>query len=141
MIDSIAMAASTAANIGRRLRWLREAFERLDPLQHSQGQWANAMSIPVDRLNRYENGRRNVPLYLLSRIIYASGASANYMLFGVIEDGYMPDWLERDLIEHHRLELTPLPMHLENRRQFLASCDAPRGSAPSGLKLDAGEKK
>jgi len=129
MSDDVARKARKASlqNIGARLRWLREAFEAREPLRHSQAQWARALRITPEMLNRIELGRTQAPMHVLQRIIYFSGASANFVLFGVVGDGVTLDWLEQDLLEGHAIDLRTLPNFLEGRAMSFASNPPPDG--------------
>jgi hypothetical protein len=52
-------------------------------------------------LSRIENGKTQPPLHILQRIIYYSGVSPGFVLFGVIGDGYMDQWLTQYLLQTH----------------------------------------
>jgi hypothetical protein len=113
------------ARVGERLRWVREAYEEREPLQHAQVQWARALRISPEMLNRIELGRTQAPMHVLQRIIYYSGASPAYALFGVIGDGYMAGWLEKALLAHHAAELSTFPKFREQRSMMLRSIEEP----------------
>jgi transcriptional regulator with XRE-family HTH domain len=115
----------TLLRVGERLRWLREAYEEREPLHHAQAQWARALRISPEMLNRIELGRTQAPMHVLQRIIYYSGASPAYVLFGVIGDGYMAEWLEAALLAHHATELSTLPKFRELRAMNLPSFAEP----------------
>jgi hypothetical protein len=127
-VPSSAARADALQRVGERLRWVREAYEEREPLQHSQAQWARALRISPEMLNRIELGRTQAPMHILQRIIYYSGASPAYVLFGVIGDGYMVAWLEKALRTHHAEELSTLPKFRELRAMTLQSIEeqAPR---------------
>jgi len=111
--------------VGERLRWVREAYEEREPLQHAQAQWARALRISAEMLNRIELGRTQAPMHVLQRLIYYSGASPAYVLFGVTGDGYMAAWLERALLSRHAAELSTLPKFRELRAMMLQSAEEP----------------
>ena len=115
----------TLRRVGERLRWVREAFEARKPLHHSQAQWAKVLRISPEMLNRIELGRTQAPMHILQRIIYYSGASPAYVLFGVIGDGYMAEWLEEALVAKHAAELSTLPKFRELRAMTLQSIEEP----------------
>ena len=104
--------------IGIRLRWLREAFEAAEPGQHSQAQWARAMRVTPEMLNRIELGRYQAPLHVLQRITYFSGASPWYVLFGAVGDSDLP-WLDEALLAAHPGDLQTLPRFREVRAMTL----------------------
>jgi len=119
------------ARVGERLRWVREAYKEREPLKHAQAQWARALRVSPEMLNRIELGRTQAPMHILQRIIYYSGASPAYVLFGVTGDGYMVARLEKALLARHALELTTLPKFRELRATILRSIEEP-APRPSG---------
>ena len=90
--------------IGQRVRWIREAYEKREPFRHSQAQWAKALQITPEMLNRIELGR-SVPLDVILRIIYRSGASCDYVFWGVLDPAAMLEWLHQSLLADHRSDL------------------------------------
>jgi hypothetical protein len=121
----------TLLRVGERLRWVREAWEEREPLHHAQAQWARAMHISPEMLNRIELGRTQAPMHVFQRIIYYSGASPAYVLFGVIGDNYMYEWLETALLSRHAAELSTLPKFRELRAMTLQAIEEP-GPRPGG---------
>ena len=90
--------------MGLRVRWIREAYEAREPFQHSQAQWAASLGITPEMLNRIELGK-HIPHDVVFRVIYRSGASLDYLVWGVLEEGRMLDWLYLSLKASHRAEL------------------------------------
>lgn len=111
--------------IGERLRWVREAYEAREPGFHSQAQWARALRITPEMMNRIELGRAWLAPHILQRVIYYTGVSADYVLFGVVADGYMMQWLEAALKVAHPTELRSLPRFREDRSMILRSIPQP----------------
>ena len=101
-------------DIGKRLRWLREAYEQREPLHHGQAQWAQAFGISPPSLSRYEAGLISPPAYVLSDIALQSDASMDYLFFGVLSAD-MPPWLRQSLLTAHPGELL-LPETFESLR-------------------------
>src|SRR5947209_395643 len=83
-------------NMGKRIRWVREAYEEREKLQHSQAQWAQALGVSKTMMSRIESGQI-APIDILFRIIYRSGASLDYLVWGVLDRGAMLDWLYKYL--------------------------------------------
>ena len=117
--------ADALMRVGERLRWVRESYEAHEPMQHSQAQWARALRISPEMLNRIELGRTQAPMHVLQRIIYYSRASPSYVLFGVIGDGHMAAWLEKALLAQHAADLSTLPKFREQRSMILRSIEEP----------------
>jgi DNA-binding XRE family transcriptional regulator len=86
--------------IGQRLRWIREAYEAREPLQHSQQQWAQALGIPPSTLSRWENGKQIPQLNVLLDLVYLSGATMDYVFFGTLSRAMLP-WLRDALLHAH----------------------------------------
>lgn len=122
--ESAAARREALERVGERLRWLREAYEAREPLRHSQAQWARVLRITPEMLNRIELGRTQAPMHVLQRLIYYLGASPGYVLFGVVQDGYMVRWLEQALIQAHPGELSTLPKFREDRAKNLQAIEA-----------------
>ena len=91
--------------IGQRIRWVRQAYEDCEPGKHSQAQWARALGITPETYNRIELGRFMASPEVLIRIIHFSGISADYVLFGVLDDLVILDWLNRALHREHGAHL------------------------------------
>lgn len=87
------------AEIGNRLRWLREA------LGHSQVEWAKRFKITRMALNKWEAGTRLPNLEILVTICDASGASTDYLIRGIVTLGMPPELVE-PLYRLHGRELT-----------------------------------
>ena len=123
--ESAAARLEALTRVGERLRWLREEYEAREPLKHSQAQWARVLRITPAMLNRIELGRTQAPMHVLQRLIYYLGASPGYVLFGVIQDGYMVRWLEQALLHAHPGEFVTLPKFREDRSRNLLAIEAP----------------
>ena len=104
--------------IGVRVRWIREAYEKREPFQHSQAQWAKALGITPEMLNRIELGR-HTPLDIILRITYRSGACVDYVFWGVPIRELMLDWLYLSLLADHRRELLTVDQFLKVRSKRL----------------------
>jgi hypothetical protein len=105
-------------HIGMRVRWIREAYEKREPFRHSQAAWAAALRVTPEMLNRIELGR-SVPLDVILRIIYRSGASCDYVFWGVLDPGAMLEWLHQSLLADHRADLTRADPWLQTRSRRL----------------------
>ena len=81
-----------------RLVWLRNAYA------HSQKQWAAALGVLPSVLNKWEMGTRSPNLDILVAIIDATGATADYVLLGLLTE-QMKLELAAWLWEHHPDEL------------------------------------
>lgn len=110
--------AAMNLQIGRRVRWLREAYEKREPFRHSQAQWAEALQITREMFNRIELGR-SVPLDVILRIIYRSGASLDYVFWGVLDRHSMLEWLYQSLLADHRADLQTLDRFQATRSRRL----------------------
>jgi hypothetical protein len=104
--------------IGERVRWIREAYEKREPFRHSQAQWARALQITPEMMNRIELGR-SVPLDVILRIIYRSGACVDYVFWGVLDRRLMLEWLYLSLLADHRAALTTVDRFLKTRSKRL----------------------
>lgn len=127
-----AARAASMRHIGARIRWVREAYETLEPLQHSQMQWARALNITPEMLNRIELGKVWAQPHVIQRIMYFAGVSANFLFFGVLGDGVTVERIEQALIEAQALEAQTLPRFLEDRArtlQLTAARQARQGGA------------
>lgn len=80
-------SAEILREIGDHLRWWREAWETIDPGRHSQQQWAEFFGIQKSTLSRWESGTTVPNLDKLVTIVLTTGATMDYVFFGV----YSPD--------------------------------------------------
>jgi hypothetical protein len=80
--------------------------------------WARALQITPEMLNRIELGR-SIPLDIILRIIYRSGASLDYLFWGVLDERAMLHWLYLSLLSDHRRELTSLDQFQKTRSRRL----------------------
>ena len=108
--------------IGARMRWIREAYEAREPFAHSQKQWAEALDIQASLLSRFENGNQMAPPDILIRLVYYSGASMDYLFFGVLSEDMLP-WLRKVLAAAH-------PTDVSSSRAFLSDRDVKLRSGP-----------
>jgi transcriptional regulator with XRE-family HTH domain len=86
------------ARLGRRIRFVREAYESAHPLHHSQSQWASYLGITPEMMNRIENGKAEAPAHILARIFIGAGVSPAFYYTGVLEKTPMTlKWLYVEL--------------------------------------------
>ena len=116
--DRATEIAEMNRQIGVRVRWIREAYEKREPFHHSQAQWARALGITPEMLNRIELGK-SIPLDVILRIIYRSGACVDYVFWGVLDRRLMLDWLYLSLLADHRAALTTVDRFLKVRSRRL----------------------
>lgn len=119
--------------IGRRVRWLREAWERQEEGLHSQAQWAAALSVTAEMMSRIENGRQLAPVDVLVKIITFSGASADYVLLGVVNEQAMRQWLYESLMARHGGDLMTFERYQENLQQKFGTTPSRHAPRSSGL--------
>jgi transcriptional regulator with XRE-family HTH domain len=105
VINKRTASVELLAEIGERLRWVREAHESLEPLQHSQAQWAAALGVSASSLSRWESGKQLPILQVLHDHVYLSGVDFNYLFFGVLSSRMMPTI--RDVLAKAHPELQP----------------------------------
>jgi len=86
-------------DIGQRLQWLREAFG------HTQAQWARALQITPQQLNKWEAGTRMPNLDALVDIVRSFRASFDYLFQGHLSQEMAPE-LRARLFELHGSQLT-----------------------------------
>ena len=93
--------------IGQRIQWLREATG------HTQAQWARALKVTPQKLNKWEAGTRTPNLDDLVIIVKSTRASFDYLFLGRLTYEMNPELLEH-LFEAHgdQLELGVLPPRL-----------------------------
>ena len=84
--------AEMRVDFGRRLRLVRGVLAEAVPGQHSQKHWRDWLRVPQYALSKWENGIQFPPPQLIADICWATGVSADYLLFGVISDAIDP-WL------------------------------------------------
>lgn len=108
--------------IGGRMRWIREAYEAREPFAHSQQQWAAAFDIQASLLSRFENGKQMAPPDVLIRLMWFTGASMDYLFFGVLSDDMLP-WLRKALAAAH-------PTDVSSKHAFLSHRDVSLRSGP-----------
>jgi transcriptional regulator with XRE-family HTH domain len=93
--------------IGERLGWIREEYERREPLHHGVGQWARALGVSASLLSRVERGEQTASLDLIDRICYFSGASVDFVFWGLLTP-YMDPWLADALRRAHPTRIEEL---------------------------------
>jgi transcriptional regulator with XRE-family HTH domain len=103
--------------IGDRLRWVREAHEILEPLQHSQAQWAAALGVSASSLSRWESGKQLPILQVLENHVYLSGVDFNYLFFGVLSSRILPK--VRDVLRREHPELYDEEVYFRDRDRRL----------------------
>jgi transcriptional regulator with XRE-family HTH domain len=144
VINKRTASVELLAEIGERLRWVREAHEILEPLQHSQAQWAAALGVSASSLSRWESGKQLPILQVLENHVYLSGVDFNYLFFGVLSSKIMPkirEVLQREHPELHnealyfrdrdrRLQTSPLRQAMPRQRR------ARRSRSPSQTSND-----
>lgn len=84
--------------IGQRIKWLREA------LGHTQSDWARALHISNQQLNKWEAGTRMANLDALVTIVLSTGASFDYLFLGRLTQE-MNQELVAALYDQHGSEL------------------------------------
>jgi transcriptional regulator with XRE-family HTH domain len=92
------MSVELTVEVGTRLQWLRDSFN------HNQNQWANALALTPQMLNKWERGTRAPNLDKLISICEATGCTMDYLFrarVGLDVRKELRDWLW----ENHRLEL------------------------------------
>jgi transcriptional regulator with XRE-family HTH domain len=99
-------------DFGRRLRWLREACEELEPGMHSQEQWAEACNVDPATMSRWEHGFVGNNFDALVRIALSTEVDMDYLFLGVVPD-WTPEPLRKLLHQRHPALLT--------RTQFAAT--------------------
>jgi transcriptional regulator with XRE-family HTH domain len=78
--------------IGQRLRWLREAMGEIEgPERHTQLNLARTLRRAHSAVSRWESGETAVPAHVVNRIVFAYGASWNYVYGGIIDDLMDPE--------------------------------------------------
>jgi transcriptional regulator with XRE-family HTH domain len=141
-INKRTASAELLAEIGERLRWVREAHESLEPLQHSQAQWAAALGVSASSLSRWESGKQLPILQVLENHVYLSGVDFNYLFFGVLSSRIIPRIRDVLLREHpelhnevayfrdrdHRLQISPLRQAIPRQRRARKSRSPSRSS-------------
>jgi len=90
--------------IGKRVRWVREAYDAREPGQHTQQMWADALGINGATLSRWENGKMLPMVDIFYRFTFLTGADFNYLFFGVLSARMIP-WLRDQLAQMHPAEL------------------------------------
>jgi len=88
------------AEVGDRLRWVREAFEARQPGQHTQAAWAVNFGVSAASFSRWESGKLLPNLDALYRLVYLTGCDFNYVFFGVLSGQIVP-WLRDELARAH----------------------------------------
>src|SRR5215472_8292266 len=100
--------------IGQRVRWIRDAHEEHDRFHNSQAQWATSLDIPPSDLSRYERGEKLIPVDFIITISQLSGATEQYLLYGVLDEtDRMEPWLRKALKERPHQS----PAEAERQRQ------------------------
>ena len=79
-------------DFGRRLRWLREACEELDPGMHSQEQWAQVYDLSPATISRWEKGLIGNNFDVLISIALSTEVDMDYLFLGVV-----PEWTPKPL--------------------------------------------
>ena len=74
--------------IGQRIQWLREATG------HTQAQWARALKVTPQKLNKWEAGTRTPNLDDLVIIVKSTRASFDYLFLGRLTYEMNPELLE-----------------------------------------------
>jgi transcriptional regulator with XRE-family HTH domain len=90
--------------MGRHLRWLRDAYEEIQPGRHNQGQWAAMLGVNASQLSRWENGTQVPHLDQLCSIVLSTRCSFDYLIFGVVSLSMHSD-VREVLLRDHGLEL------------------------------------
>jgi DNA-binding transcriptional regulator YiaG len=107
------------AELGMRIRWVREALEDNAPGLHTQQAWARWLNIDQGMLSRWETGQFTPPIHILRLITLATGASANFLLSGVI-DNAMDPWLAQKMRHLHPEEVRSAAEWQERRQEIAA---------------------
>lgn len=85
---------------GNHLRWLREAYEEVEPLHHSQGQWASLFGVTQSQLSRWESGIQPPDLDILLEIDLTTQATLDYLFYGAVSKR-MPGDVRAVLLARH----------------------------------------
>lgn len=101
--------------IGERVRWVREAYEAKQPLHHSQTQWAQALRISVEMMNRIELGKCTPGWDVMARISGFCGVGMDYFVFGAVDAVGVKPWLYQALMTAHPKVLLDRAHWLESR--------------------------
>jgi transcriptional regulator with XRE-family HTH domain len=92
------------AIVGKRLLWLREACDELEPGAHTQERWAAIYHINASTLSRWETGMGAPNYDILLSIALSTRVDLNYFFLGVLPH-WMPDDL-RAVLQGKHAELT-----------------------------------
>jgi transcriptional regulator with XRE-family HTH domain len=90
--------------MGNHLRWLREAYEEIQPGHHMQAQWAAMLGVNASQLSRWENGTQVPHLDQLATIVFSTRCSFDYLILGVVSWSMASD-VREILFRDHGLEL------------------------------------
>jgi transcriptional regulator with XRE-family HTH domain len=122
-----------AKALGKHLRWLREAYEEVQPGQHQQGQWSALLGITQSQLSRWESGALLPRIDQLMRIVFSTRCTFDYLALGVVSE-QMPEDIQEVLWRRHGRELWEPQRWRNMLEQFqlggpLAHAMAQRGGA------------